>query len=309
MIYARFSAPDLGIMQDFLEAFGLATVHRDEHRLYSRGIGPEPFLHVTERGEPGVIAFGYEAVDDGALGDFVASRAAKGGIENVDEPGGGRRVVLAAPDGFEIEVVSGRGQTAPMPARERIRGPGGASLRRGPSRIRRLTHGVLTASRLDESVEWYNRTLGLIKSDEIYGGTPDNRLGVFSRLDRGDEPVDHHIMFVVRHRHPGAHHVSFEVEYVDDIFMGHDHLKRLGRFEHVRGINRHALGAQIFDYWMSPFEQIHEHWISTEHMTANSAFGSHRVDSDMAHDHGDNVTPRFAKHASAFIARPRAVPR
>jgi hypothetical protein len=302
MAYTRLSAPDLDVMQGFLEDFGLIKVHRDSKRLYMRGIGESPFLHVTERGDPGSIAFGYEAADESELRDFVASGAAKG-IENVDEPGGGKRVTLTDPNGFLIEVVSGRQTIAPLPPRERVRGPGGASLRRGPSRIRRLTHGVLTAPRLDEAVKWYNKTLRLLPSDEIYGGTPDNRLGVFSRLDRGDEPVDHHVMFIVRHAHPGVHHVSFEVEYVDDIFMGHDHLKRVGKYEHVRGINRHALGAQIFDYWMSPFDQMHEHWISTEHMRVNSAFGSHRVDSDMAHDHGDNVTPRFAQHASPFVPR------
>lgn len=300
--YSRLSAPDLGVMQEFLEAFGLVTVHRDDERLFMRGIGSSPFLHVTERGDPGTIAFGYEAVDEAALDDFVASGAAKG-IEHPDEPGGGKRVILTDPNGFEIEVMAGRVAIAPLPPRERVRGHEGASIRRGASRIQRVSHGVLCTPRLDQTLDWYHKTLGLLPSDEIYGGTPDNRLGVFSRIDRGDEPVDHHVSFIVRHSTAGAHHVSFEVEYVDDIFMGHDYLQRLGKYEHVRGINRHALGAQIFDYWMSPFDQMHEHWISTEHMTATSAFGSHRVDSNMAHDHGDNVTPRFAQHASPFIRR------
>jgi catechol 2,3-dioxygenase-like lactoylglutathione lyase family enzyme len=304
--YARLSAPDLDVIQEFLEAFGLVTTHRDNNRLYMRGIGESPFLHVTERGDPGTIAFGYEAVDESVLEDFVAAGVAKS-VDEIDEPGGGKRVILTDPNGFELEIVAGRAKVAPLPPRDRIRGPGGVSLRRGPSRIRRVSHGVLTTPRLDETVDWYHKTLQLIPSDEIYGGTPDNRLGVFSRIDRGDEPVDHHVSFIVRHAKPGAHHVSFEVENPDDIFMGHDHLRRLGKYEHVRGINRHALGCQIFDYWMSPFDQMHEHWISTEHMNINSAFGSHRVDSDMAHDHGDNVTPRFSKHASPFVPRRAAL--
>jgi hypothetical protein len=300
--YARLSAPDLGIMQEFLEAFGLTTVHRDSKRLYTRGIGDSPFLHVTELGPPGTIALGYEALDESVLRDFVAKGVATP-LESMDEPGGGKRVILTDPTGCELEIVSGRAKIAPLPPREHVRGPDGASVRRGPSRIRRVSHGVLTTPRINETVEWYKKTLRLIPSDEIYGGTPDNRLGVFSRIDRGDEPVDHHVNFVVRHAKAGAHHVSFEVEQVDDIFMGHDHLGRLGKYEHIRGIGRHALGAQIFDYWMSPFEQIHEHWISLEHMTARSAFGSHRVDSGMAHDHGDNVTPRFSQHSSPYVPR------
>lgn len=299
--YARLRAPDLGAMQDFLEAFGLVKVHRDDERLYMRGIDEQPFIHVTELGEAGTIAFGYEAVDESVLHDFVKSGDAKS-VEQIDEPGGGKRVILAAPDGFEIEIVSGREKVAPMPPREDVRGKD-ASVRRGPSRVRRVTHGVVTSPHLEETVAWYHSKLKLLPSDEIYAGTPENRLGVFSRLDRGDQPVDHHISFVVRHGSAGAHHVSFEVEKCDDIFMGHDYLQRLGKYEHIRGINRHALGSQLFDYWMSPFEQIHEHWTSLEQMNAQSGFGSHRVDSNMAHDHGDNVTPRFSKHSSPFVPR------
>ncbi len=300
--YARLSAPDLDVMQDFLEAFGLVKVHRDNKRLYMRGIDQQPFIHVTELGPPGTIAFGYDAVDESVLHDFVKSGDAKA-VEQIDEPGSGKRVILSAPDNFEIEIVTGRANIAPLPPREHVRGTEGASVRRGPSRIRRVSHGVITSPNMEQTLDWYHKKLKLIPSDEIYAGTPANRLGVFSRLDHGDKPVDHHISFVVRHPEAGAHHVSFEVEKADDIFMGHDHLQRQGKYEHIRGINRHALGSQLFDYWMSPFEQIHEHWISLEQMTAKSAFGSHRVDSDMAHDHGDKVTPRFARHASPFVPR------
>jgi catechol 2,3-dioxygenase-like lactoylglutathione lyase family enzyme len=301
--YPRLSAPDLDKQQQFLEDFGLVKVHRDARRLFMRGIGEQPVIHVTEVGPPGTIAFAYDAVDESVLHDFVKSGAARS-VDELDEPGGGKRVILTDPNGFEIEILSGREKVAPLVPRERVRSTAGASVRRGPSRIRRVSHGVLATPRLDETLDWYHNTLKLIPSDEIYAGTPDNRLGVFSRVDRGDEPVDHHISFIVRHAESGAHHVSFEVELPDDIFMGHDYLQRLGKYEHVRGISRHALGSQLFDYWMGPFEQMHEHWIATEFMTAGSAFGSHRVDSDMAHDHGDNVTPRFSKHVSPFVKRP-----
>src|SRR5258708_4918899 len=105
--YARLSAPDLGVMQEFLQEFGLVLVHRDSNRLYMRGTGSSAFIHVTERGDAGTIAFGYDAVDESVLGEFVATGAARG-IEQIDEPGGGKRVVLTDPNGFEIEIVSGR---------------------------------------------------------------------------------------------------------------------------------------------------------------------------------------------------------
>ena len=51
--YARLSAPDFGVMQEFLQQFGLIKVHRDSHRLYMRGTEESPFIHVTERGDRG----------------------------------------------------------------------------------------------------------------------------------------------------------------------------------------------------------------------------------------------------------------
>jgi predicted enzyme related to lactoylglutathione lyase len=300
--YARLSAPDLGVMQEFLETFGLVTVQRDSQRLYMRGTGDAAFLHVTELGEPGTIAFGYDAVDESVLQGFVAAGAASS-IDPVDEPGGGRRVVLTDPNGLAIEINSGRDRVERIPPRLMVRPTQGASMRQGPSRIRRVAHGVIATQRLDETITWYRQTFGLLPTDELYVGTPDNRLGMFARLDRGEEPVDHHIVFILRNGSTGAHHVSFEVDDIDDVFVGHDYLKRADKFEHIRGIGRHALGCQIFDYWMSPFEQMHEHWSSSERMNAHSAFNAHRVDSGLAHDHGEKPTPRFVKHASPIVPR------
>src|SRR5689334_12561887 len=97
--YVRLSAPDLDVMQDFLENFGLVKVHRDSKRLFMRGIDTSPFIHVTELGPPGTISFAYDAVDESALHDFVKSGQAKA-VEHIDEPGGGTRVILSAPDNF-----------------------------------------------------------------------------------------------------------------------------------------------------------------------------------------------------------------
>lgn len=300
--YARLSAPDLDVMQEFLENFGFVKAQRDDKRLYMRGTGDLPFLHVTELGDPGTVAFGYTAADNSVLDSYVASGAAKA-VEPINEPGGGKRVIFTDPNGFEIEVVSGRQKIAPLSPRMTIRPPGGSSLRMAPSRVRRIAHGVIAAPNLQETIDWYHKMFKLIPTDELYVGTPENKLGMFSRLDKGEELVDHHVLFVVKNQQVGSHHTSWEVDDVDEIFVGHDHLKRAGKYEHIRGIGRHALGCQIFDYWMSPFEQMHEHWSSSERMNINSAFNQYRVNSNMGHDHGEKPSPRFSKHASAFVPR------
>jgi catechol 2,3-dioxygenase-like lactoylglutathione lyase family enzyme len=300
--YARLSAPNLDDMQAFLEHFGLLLAHRTETRLYMRGLGDEPFIHVTELGRPGHIGFAYNVVDETVLDDLVRSgRAAR--VEYIDEPGGGRRVLLHDPNGFEIELVHGRERVAPIAPRAALRAPNGPSFMPGPSRIRRLVHCAIATPLLNETIDWWRGTLRLLPTDELYVGEPDNRLGLFLRVDSGDTLVHHHILFVVRNPNAGVHHISFEVDDTDDLFMGHDHLKRLNQYDHVRGIGHHPLGRQFFDYWMSPWNQMHEHWNTTELMNADSAFNRHRVDGGLAHEHGEKPPERFVRQSSPVIRR------
>ncbi|KAB2381354.1 VOC family protein [Actinomadura montaniterrae] len=299
MAYVRLSAPDLGRMQAFLEDFGMVTVARDARRLYMRGIGDSPFLHVTELGDPGAAGFAYDLADPERLAE-AAKLPGAGPVEPLDAPGGGERVRLRGPDGLGIELVAGRERVAPLPPRPLVRGPEGESRTTGPARIRRIAHTAYMSRNLPEVIDWYQRTLGVIPSDELFVGETGNTLGQFNRVDLGEEPVDHHVIFLLRGRKDGMHHVSYEVEGVDDIFFGFDHMAGAGR-DHVRGIGRHALGSQIFNYWMSPFEQMHEHWISQERLTANSKFNLIRIGEGMSYDTGEKPSKRFVEQASPLV--------
>ena len=79
----------------------------------------------------------------------------------------------------------------------------------------------------------------------------------------GAKPADHHCVFwlpaeELSNGKPGLNHVSYEMVNIDDVFMGHEVLKRKG-YQAEWGVGRHYQGSQIFDYWRSPFMQIHEH--------------------------------------------------
>jgi hypothetical protein len=152
-------------------------------------------------------------------------------------------------------------------------------------------------------IGWYQRTLGLLPTDELFVGQPDNVIGQFNRVDQGDELVDHHVIFQFRGQRAGMHHVSYQVEGVDDIFFGYDHMAHRSH-DHVRGIGRHALGSQIFDYWMSPFEQMHEHWISHEKMNATSRFNRIQIGEGMSYDTGEKPPERFVKQATPIVGWP-----
>ncbi len=130
----------------------------------------------------------------------------------------------------------------------------------GPSSVKRIGHAVLGSPKNQETVRWFRETLGLVCSDDVYAGDTENIIGQFSRIDAGDDYVDHHAFFCMRNERAGLNHFSFEVQDVDDVFIGHEYLNGLSKYEHMWGIGRHLLGSQVYDYWADPWGRIHEHW-------------------------------------------------
>ena len=272
LAYIRVSAPDLAQAETFLEEFGLQVAAREAGTTYLRGTDPEPPCYVLTQGEGGVSAIAFEA-------DSAADLAAIAGLEGasavmpLDGPAGGEMVSLEDPQGMRVEIVHGRQALeplAPAPAHEfnmngqRDREGTLPAIQRGPSRVRRIGHLVLESADPATVYDWYHRHLGLMTSDAVR--LPDGTAQmIFSRLDRGQEYVDHHVVGFQFAMDEGSRvqHVAFEVGNLDDLMSGHEHLKRKRR-KHVWGIGRHLLGGQIFDYWKSPFGVIHEHWTDTD---------------------------------------------
>lgn len=279
--YVRFSAPDLGAMATFLSEFGIET-RREGDTLYGRGTGPAPFVHVTHLGEPRFIGLGFRAE---SVADLETLAKAEGvTVAASDRPGGGRIVTLADPDGFRVDVIAGDTPLAEtiLPVREATNDgratPRTNAVKRvaaGPAHVKRLGHCVLNVTDFRTSERWYKERFGFITSDEItIEGLPDS-LGAFMRCDRGDQPTDHHTLFLVGAGSPKFNHAAFEVADFDDLMAGHQHLKDKNR-SHEWGIGRHILGSQIFDYWRDPWGHAVEHWTDGDRI--NAAFGSHKAD-------------------------------
>lgn len=93
--------------------------------------------------------------------------------------------------------------------------------------MRGTGHAVMGTPKLLETVQWFRDTLGFICSDDVYVEREDNLIGSFNRCDRGDEYVDHHVFFCLKHDKAGLNHLSFEVHDVDDVFAGHERLEQL----------------------------------------------------------------------------------
>lgn len=90
---------------------------------------------------------------------------------------------------------------------------------------------------------------------------------VFSRLDRGDELVDHHCFFFFEGPKAHIHHSSFETHDFDTQVLGHDWLRHKG-YENLWGVGRHIMGSQIFDYWYDPDKFVLEHYVDGDLLDA-----------------------------------------
>ena len=105
--YTRLRAPDLDVMEQFLLDFGMVRAARTPQALYMRGTGPSHHIHVTEKGDEGFISLAYLARSEEDL-HRVAGTPGASAVHSLDEPGGGRRVLLTEPtNGFRIEIVHG----------------------------------------------------------------------------------------------------------------------------------------------------------------------------------------------------------
>ncbi len=272
LAYGRLRAPDLDVMEEFLTHFGMVRAARTPNALYMRGTDPSHHLHVTEKGDPAFVGFAYHAAGEDDLG-----RVAK------------------APGASPVEGTRDPVNTGNEPLRR-----AGVLMRlpKPPAPIKRIGHGVLGTPKVRETVQWFRETLGFICSDDVYAGEKENIIGSFNRCDRGDEYVDHHTLFCVTNERAGLNHMSFEVPDVDAVFMDHEYLARLGKYEHMWGVGRHLLGSQVYDYWCDPWGRVHERWADTDRLNATSGSNLLPAHEALVSQWGEDPPEKFIRHVS-----------
>jgi hypothetical protein len=307
LAFGRLQSPSLDQAEEFLARFGLVRTARTADCLYMRGTDPSPHCHITHLGPNKFLGLGFYVESEDDLKKFARAPGASG-IENIDEPGGGRRVRVTDPLGYTMEVIHGQRELAPIAHRKHVMNWGEEKLRRagrlmrldrGPAQVKRIAHAVLMCQGAKEKISWYREMFGFIPSDEVYAGPKDNIIASFNRCDRGDTYVDHHTFLCFEGPNTGLNHLSFEVHSFDDLMLGHEHLKNAGRYEHVWGIGRHLLGSQIYDYWKDPWGRVHEHWTDTDVLNARTPPNLLPVEEGLSSQWGERPPEWFVGHAIA----------
>ncbi|WP_435417917.1 VOC family protein [Parerythrobacter aurantius] len=268
LAYIRFEKPDLARQLRFLEDFGMSIARQSDSDLYMRGCGVDPFVYHARKGPKSRfvgVGFVVESHDD-----FERASRAAGASAILAEagPGGGQKVILTDPNGFEVELIHGQTPTIPVTLRAPASVPNSThavgrpnlSVRPPlePVQIMKLGHVVLQCCDFDATIDWWMRHLGLIPSDAQV--LPDGSVNLaFCRLDLGNEPSDHHTVAIAGGVGAVYMHSAYEVRDIEAVGQGQQVLKA-GGWRHGWGMGRHYYGSQIFDYWRDPWGDLMEHY-------------------------------------------------
>jgi catechol 2,3-dioxygenase-like lactoylglutathione lyase family enzyme len=302
LLYLKFDRSDLDKAEEFLADFGLRTVLRDEKQLFLRATGPAPFCYIARKAEKDrFVGFGLR-IDTMTEMEALSRLPGASKIEDLSWPGGGKRVHLTDPSGFEVEAIFGQAEVVELPHRPAVLLNTVDEVRRvndpqrtpaAPSEVIRLGHLVLELADYQATAGWYTQHFGFIPSDILV--LPDGSPVVaFMRLDLGSTPADHHSLALAQGFAPLYSHSAYEVVDTDAIGMGQRVLRSKG-WKHAWGIGRHLLGSQIFDYWEDPWGYKHEHYCDGDMFNADRPTGVYRASRQAMSQWGQIMPASFTK--------------
>jgi len=298
LAYLIWDLPDIEGQESFLQEFGMLTHSKDADRLYMRSYGTSQYIYIGRRAKKlAFVGLGLNARDREDL--EVLSAAYQAPIEELDRPGGGEVVRLTDPHGVQIEVCFGIAPLAPVDTRrdtlpantplETNRVNAGVRTELAPAPVLDIGHCVMGANKLEETANWYMRTVGVIPTDVqcLDDGSP---VLMFMRLDKGEVPAEHHTIVLARGTGQRYLHSAYQVVDLDALAQGQQYLKMKNR-KHLWGIGRHLLGSQLFDYWLDPNGCEFEHYTDSDLFTADHPTGYLPLDPGSLYVWGDDLPP------------------
>ncbi|KAM5527618.1 hypothetical protein FOXYSP1_19980 [Fusarium oxysporum f. sp. phaseoli] len=244
-----------------------------EDRIWFQGYGVDQYVYYAQKGPKQFLGGTFEVE---TYDDLVKASKLKGASHIqllVDAPGGGSLVTVYDPEGLPINFIHGQkpAKMGKMPERLIVNFEDEKPRRRrfqrfgeGPAAVHKLGHYGLCVQDFNKQLDWYTRNFNFVPTDLLYVQDENNKreVALFAHIDRGNDCVDHHTIFLTTiqaGRESHVHHCSFEVHDFDTQKLGHQWLARKG-YKSVWGVGRHILGSQIFDYWWDTTGNMVEHY-------------------------------------------------
>ena len=245
--------PDLQNAQDFYDAFGLDVREEGNNLgLYTFG-NPHRWGVLSEGGLKKLNVMTYSVFEE----DFepMKKRIEEQGVKLFDAPAGidSNGIFFHDPNGFVIELKVGEkttpdakvnfgGLDASGPADKQA---SWGRAEKPEARPVRFAHMLAFVSDVQQTIDFYSRTLGLRLSD---------RTGDVIAFMHGIHGSDHH-MFAFAYsggRPPGLHHVSWDMGSINGIGLGAMAMADRG-YTKGWGLGRHVLGSNYFHYMQDPW--------------------------------------------------------
>lgn len=273
LAHMRYQHPDLSEITQFLRDFGMSVTKKTDNARWFRGYGPDQYVYYAQKGPKEFLGGAYE-VESMADLEKAALLPGAGEIKEMeDAPGGGYILTLNDPEGFPMNLIFGQKPVDPRPMpeiltanyeQEKPRVKAFQRFKPGPAAVHKLGHYGLCVRDFPAQVSFYTRNFNLVPTDFLFVPSPDapngrKNVAVFSHIDRGSEPVDHHTFFMSTNKTSHVHHCSFEVHDFDTQQLGHAWLAEKN-YKSVWGVGRHILGSQLFDYWWDTTGNMIEHY-------------------------------------------------
>lgn len=242
------AVPDLAAAEHFFSNFGLdvqagpASIHLHTHGHRHRwGTvvqgATKRLLH---------ISFGAYAQDMPAF----RARLDRMAIESLAPPPGheSNGLWFRDPDGTLIEIKVA--DKSSPDEKSRVCNPSpppavrGMMMRDQAPRVypRRLSHVLVFSGDIARSIRFYRDMVGLRLSDEA---------GPVAFM-HGMHGSDHHMLAFAKAAGSGLHHLSWDVESIQDIGLGAMHMADQG-YHRGWGLGRHVLGSNYFHYIRDPW--------------------------------------------------------
>lgn len=295
--HMRYQHSDMGTMTKFLKDFGMHIVKEseDKQRIWWGGYGNDQYVYYAQAGPEKKFLGGCFEVESYAELEKASKIPGAGQIEEMTEaPGGGYLLTIHDPAGFPMNLMYGQ-QPAPrgdypdkLIHNYEVEKPRVRKFNRftpGPAAVHKLGHYGYCVTNFEEELSFYTHNFNLVPTDFLY--VPDESgvnkdVAVFMHVDRGEDPTDHHTLFMASNPTTHVHHASFEVHDFDTQNLGHQWLAAQG-YTSVWGVGRHILGSQIFDYWWDTTGNMIEHYADGDLVNRDTPVGwMHAGDESLA---------------------------